>query len=96
MKKLFVVACIIILITGCSGYVTKQDTGTIIGALTGGVLGNSVGKGSGKIVTTYLGTVIGATAGNGIGESFDKVDEMHARKICMRYQYINSRCKVCH
>ena len=35
---------------GLAGCETKQDTGTLMGAIAGGVIGNQFGSGSGRVV----------------------------------------------
>lgn len=57
----------------CQG--SKETIGTVAGALIGGILGNQVGKGSGRKVATVLGAVAGGYAGNRIGESMDCADQ---------------------
>jgi outer membrane lipoprotein SlyB len=54
-------------------YYCKRDdgtTGTIVGALAGGVLGNIIGPGGSKT----LGTVIGAVGGGVAGRAIDRND----------------------
>jgi surface antigen len=58
----------------------KQDTGLAVGAVAGGILGNQVGGGKGKIVTTALGAVIGGIVGSEIGRSMDQQDRMLAQQ----------------
>lgn len=47
----------------------QQITGTVIGALAGGVLGNQVGHGTGRTVATVAGAAAGGYAGNKIQEN---------------------------
>ncbi len=65
-------------LTACSGSFNKQDSGTVIGALAGGILGNQVGKGSGKVLATVAGAVIGGVVGSEIGKSLDENDRRAA------------------
>lgn len=54
-------------------YYCKRDdgtTGTIVGAIAGGVLGNVIAPGGSKT----LGTIIGAAGGGVLGRSIDKND----------------------
>jgi uncharacterized protein YcfJ len=37
----------------------KADTGMVVGAVAGGILGNQVGKGGGNIAATAIGAVLG-------------------------------------
>jgi len=71
-----------VVLTGCSGGngPNKADTGLAIGAIAGGLLGNTVGKGKGKIATTAIGAVIGGIVGSEIGRSLDKIDRQYAQR----------------
>lgn len=60
-------------LTGCA---SKQDMGTVTGAVAGGLLGSTLGQGSGKMLAIGVGTVAGALVGNAIGKSMDDVDRM--------------------
>ena len=40
------------------------NPGTLIGSITGGLLANQIGKGSGKTVATAVGVLVGSQAGN--------------------------------
>lgn len=52
--------------------------GTIIGAVGGGLLGSTVGKGDGRIVATAAGSVIGAVLGREIiGGDEPRYEERH-------------------
>lgn len=63
---------------------TKQETGTVVGALAGGLLGHTVGNGSGKVVATMAGAFIGGVVGSEIGKSMDQQDRMLAQQAEMR------------
>ena len=67
-------------LAACSGPggMTKQDTGTAIGAVAGGLLGNTVGKGSGRVAATAVGAVVGGIIGNQVGASLDEADRRAA------------------
>ncbi len=62
------------------GGLSKQEGGLGIGALAGGILGNQIGGGKGKIVTTALGAVIGGIVGSEIGRSLDRQDQIAAQR----------------
>jgi len=78
MKKTILSTVVIagtLLLTGCStdqyGRTTAMgcDTGTnygaaAVGAVAGGLLGNAVGSGSGKVIATGAGAAIGGVAGS--------------------------------
>lgn len=53
----------------------RQDLGTALGAVAGGVAGYQVGGGHGKAVAVIGGTIIGALIGGHIGRSMDDVDQ---------------------
>lgn len=67
-----------LLLAGCSTAPTKEDTGMIIGALAGGILGHQVGGGSGQVLATFIGTIAGAAIGGSIGRSMDETDQLRA------------------
>lgn len=65
------------LVTAC-GPGNRAGTGTVVGAVAGGVIGNQIGKGSGQVVATALGAVVGGIVGNEIGRSLDEQDRRRA------------------
>ncbi len=67
-----------VLLSACSGSFNKQDSGTVLGALAGGILGNQVGKGKGKILATVAGAVVGGIVGSEIGKALDENDRRAA------------------
>lgn len=56
--------------------VTRQDDnhtgGTILGAIVGGVLGNTIGKGDGRKAATVAGAVAGGAIGNRVSSAHDR------------------------
>ena len=58
----------------------KADTGLAVGAIAGGILGNQVGRGGGRIAATAIGAVIGGIVGSEIGRSLDRQDQMLAQQ----------------
>ncbi len=70
------------LLSGC-GAANKEGTGTLVGAVAGGVIGNQFGKGSGKVAATALGAVAGGILGNEIGHNLDEQD----RQMAAQAQY---------
>jgi uncharacterized protein YcfJ len=56
--------------------VTRQDHnhtgGTVLGAIVGGVLGNTVGKGDGRKAATVAGAVAGGAIGNRVSAAHDQ------------------------
>lgn len=59
---------------------SKADTGLVVGAVAGGIIGNQVGKGSGNVLATAAGAVIGGIVGSEIGRSMDEQDRRLARE----------------
>jgi surface antigen len=65
-------------LAACTTAPTKEDQGIFIGALAGGILGNQVGGGSGRVLATMIGTVAGAAIGGNIGRTMDDTDRLNA------------------
>ena len=59
------------------------NTGTILGAVVGGIVGNQVGGGSGKTAATVLGAAGGAYAGNQIEKRNQNPSEAYRFTIRM-------------
>lgn len=79
--KLCVVAVLPLSIAACGPEgPTKGDTGLVVGAAAGGILGNQVGRGSGKILATVAGAFVGGIVGSEIGKSMDKQDRILAQQ----------------
>jgi surface antigen len=57
--------------------ISKQQAGTVLGAIGGGIIGSNVGKGKGQTAATIGGALLGAMAGGSIGESLDRADMMY-------------------
>ncbi|MFD0986782.1 RT0821/Lpp0805 family surface protein [Methyloligella solikamskensis] len=57
---------------------SKQDTGTLIGAAAGGLIGNQFGSGGGRVAATAVGAVAGGIIGNTIGANMDARDRQMA------------------
>ena len=64
-------------VTACAN---KQEGGTVVGAVAGGLIGNQFGKGSGKVLATVAGAVVGGLVGSEIGKSMDKQDQILAQQ----------------
>ncbi len=60
MQKSLLVAALAasMLLAGCE---TRQDTGTLVGAVAGGLIGNQFGKGGGRVAATLAGAVVGSS-----------------------------------
>jgi len=85
-SKLTALLVTVAMLTGCQqggppgsgimngGDLNKQDVGTGIGAIGGGVLGSTMGRGAGRVATTIGGALLGGILGNQIGRSLDNAD----------------------
>ena len=65
---------------GLTACANKQEGGTVVGAVAGGLIGNQFGKGSGKVLATVAGAVVGGLVGSEIGKSMDKQDQILAQQ----------------
>lgn len=78
--RTLVIAMLPLALAACGpGGMTKSEGGTILGAVAGGILGNQVGKGTGKVMATALGAVVGGIVGSQIGKSLDEADRRAAQ-----------------
>ena len=70
-------ACVVA-VSGCAttGKGQNEQSGEIIGAILGGVLGSQVGKGDGRTAAIILGTMAGAMIGGNVGKSMDETDQL--------------------
>lgn len=78
MKKLFTALVVLLCsasLVGCQN-MSKQDMGVITGGVAGGLLGSTVGKGSGQILAIAAGTIAGAIIGGAIGKNMDDTDKL--------------------
>ena len=67
-------------LAACGPDVKKEDSGTVVGAIAGGVIGNQFGRGGGRVAATLAGAVVGGIVGNEIGRSLDQRDRELARQ----------------
>lgn len=61
----------------------NAESGTVIGAVAGGVLGSQVGKGNGRVAGAAVGAFLGGVVGHEIGRRMDEVD----RRAAMEAEY---------
>jgi surface antigen len=61
----------------------NQQNGTVVGAVAGGLIGNTVGHGNGKVLATIAGAVVGGVVGSAIGRRMDEHDREMARRAEM-------------
>ena len=83
MRLLRIAAVIAIpaLLAGCGpNGPSKADTGLVGGAVAGGLIGSSFGKGNGNVLATAAGAVVGGIIGNEIGRSLDERDRLLAQQ----------------
>jgi uncharacterized protein YcfJ len=62
----------------------NKAAGTVLGAIVGGVLGNTVGKGDGRRAATVAGAVVGGAVGNNVAQGDDRYysdTERHCRAV---------------
>ncbi|MCF6216578.1 MAG: glycine zipper 2TM domain-containing protein [Emcibacter sp.] len=62
---------------------TKQESGTLLGAIGGAVVGSAIGGkggGTGKVIAVAAGTLAGAYIGSEIGKSLDRADRQAMRE----------------
>lgn len=79
-------ACVplaVVSVASLPGCATKQETGTVMGAAAGGLIGNSFGHGNGRVLATVAGAVAGGIIGSEIGKSLDRRDRILAREAEM-------------
>lgn len=78
MRKAFVAGFLSVSIaasTGCAQLgVTKEQAGTVIGGLSGALIGSQIGGGKGRVLATVLMAGAGAYIGNKIGSMLDERD----------------------
>lgn len=70
-----VLSGMVISLTGCQN-MSKQDMGTMTGAVAGGLLGSTIGQGRGQVIAVAAGAVAGGYIGNVIGKSMDETDRL--------------------
>ncbi len=79
LKKFIAVLMVLSITVACTqgpngSLFSKQNIGTLAGAVGGAAIGSNVGKGKGNIVGIAMGTLLGAAIGSSIGASLDKAD----------------------
>lgn len=77
-----------LLLAGCSqdgqSGITKQDVGTVLGAVGGAVIGAQFGGGTGQLVGVAAGTLLGAFVGSQVGKSLDRADQNYMEQTNQR------------
>jgi surface antigen len=59
---------------------THEESGTLLGAAAGGLIGNQFGKGGGRVAATMAGVLVGGLIGNDIGRRMDDEDRRRAEE----------------
>ena len=65
-------AILLVVLTGCA---SQQQNGTLIGGVTGALIGSAIGDGSGQNVAIAVGAIAGGLIGSSIGQRFDEQDQ---------------------
>jgi len=84
IRRLGAAAFVAVILGACSatpetGQGAKENTGTFLGALTGGLIGSQFGGGTGEHIAAGLaGAAIGGFIGNRIGAAMDDEDKQRA------------------
>ena len=76
-SKLFFLVILCIIISSCN----KQGVGTLMGGVTGGLAGATLGEGESKLITAGLGAVAGGLVGGAIGSYLDKKDKEMVQQV---------------
>ncbi len=71
----------------------NNAAGTVLGAIVGGVLGSTVGKGDGRKAATVAGAVAGGAVGNHVAQNDDRYYEGTARR-CHVVQDANEERRI--
>ncbi len=82
MRKFFTTILILFCsasLVGCQN-MSKQDVGVMTGALAGGLLGSTIGQGSGQVLAIGAGALAGALIGGAIGKNMDDTDKLKMSK----------------
>ncbi len=77
-----IIAGIGVSVSACStqdGGITKSESGTVLGAVAGGLVGNQIGKGRGNVLATVAGAVVGGIVGSELGRGMDERDRQLAQ-----------------
>jgi len=65
-------------LAACETPPTKEQKGTMAGAVVGGVVGSTIGGGAGRTTAIVLGTIAGGMIGKHIGNKMDEADRIKA------------------
>jgi len=79
-RPLAALAAVLAISVTAAGCANNAQTGTAIGAVAGGIIGNQVGDGFGRAVATATGAFVGGIVGHAIGKSMDDQDRYFAQE----------------
>jgi surface antigen len=80
LKTLLYAVVVVLLVSGCGSYGTKQTIGGLGGAAAGGLAGAQFGSGTGQLAATAIGALLGAVLGSEVGANLDDVDRLRAQQ----------------
>lgn len=72
------VGAVLLPLWGCGPEGSRQEGGTVVGAVAGGIIGNQFGSGAGRVLATVGGAVVGGLIGSEIGRDLDDQDRRYA------------------
>jgi len=85
MRKAFI-AFLAVAVLALGACETKRETGTLVGAAGGAVVGSLFGSGTGQILAIGAGAVVGGILGNRVGNYMDEKDKLEAQAAMNRAQ----------
>jgi len=71
-------AALVLPLLSCGPAGSRQEGGTVVGAVAGGIIGNQFGSGAGRALATVAGAVVGGVIGSEIGRDMDEADRRAA------------------
>lgn len=81
MKRIaiaFTAGLLLLPLSGCGPAGSRQEGGTVVGAVAGGIIGSQFGSGAGRALATIGGAVVGGIIGSEIGKDLDERDRRYA------------------
>lgn len=72
------VGAVLLPLWSCGPAGSRQEGGTVVGAVAGGIIGNQFGSGAGRVLATAAGVVVGGLIGSSIGKDMDEQDRRYA------------------
>jgi surface antigen len=80
VKFISIVMSLTLALAGCAAHGDHEDAGLAVGAITGGLIGSKIGRGSGNVAATVVGAVAGGIIGSQIGRDMDRYDRRLAEE----------------